>query len=185
MENPEEYPSDSIKLSCPDDQPPSTSDTYTSVLKQPNSRHCFVCGVENDFGLKLDFYQTTLGEVIVETVVPERYQGYPGIVHGGVVASLVDEVLGRVHMGTDIENPRFMYTAKLTVQYRKPVPTNKHIKIVGHAIKTKKRTATSIAEIFGPDGEILVEASAVLINVPDETISSVNMEALGWRVYPS
>ena len=69
--------------------------------KQPNSRNCFVCGVENTYGLNLSFYSTKLGEVTVETVVPDRFQGYPGVVHGGIVASLVDEVLGRAHMGED------------------------------------------------------------------------------------
>jgi acyl-coenzyme A thioesterase PaaI-like protein len=116
--------------------------------------------------------------------VPDHYQGYPGVVHGGIVASLVDEVLGRVHMGSDPEKPRFLYTAKLTIQYRQPVPTNKPIRIVGSGLKQKKRTATSSAKIFGPSGEILVDADALLVNVPDETIDSVDLDELGWRVYP-
>jgi len=105
-------------------------------------------------------------------------------VHGGIVASLVDEALGRVHMGSDLDNPRFMFTAKLSVNYRKPVPTNKPIRVVGHAAKSKKRTATSIAEVFGPDGELLAEAEAVLVNVPQETLQSVDLETLGWKIYP-
>lgn len=155
------------------------------MKKQPNSRDCFVCGVDNECGLKLEFFQTTPGEVVVDTVLPDHYQGYPGIVHGGIVASLVDEVLGRVHMGNDTGNPRFMYTAKMTIQYRHPVPTGKPIKIIGHSIKTKKRSATSKAEIQGPDGKILVEAEALLINVPEESINSTNLESLGWKVYNS
>ncbi len=152
--------------------------------KQPNSLQCFVCGVENPSGLKLNFYETEPGEVVVETIVPERFQGYPGVVHGGIIASMVDEALGRVHMGADPEKPRFMYTARLTVQYRHPVPTQKPIKIIGHAEKQKKRTATSKAEIYGPDGDLLVEAEAVLINVPDDYLGSDDLGALGWRVYP-
>lgn len=155
-----------------------------SNKKQPNSRHCFVCGVENPTGLQLDFYETETGDVIVETVVPDRFQGYPGVVHGGIVASMVDEALGRVHMGSDPDNPRFMYTAKLSVQYRLPVPTQKPIKIIGHAQKQKKRLATSTAEIYGPNGELLVEAEAVLVNVPEETIRSVDLGKLGWQIYP-
>jgi uncharacterized protein (TIGR00369 family) len=154
------------------------------MIKQPNSRHCFVCGVENTYGLKLKFFETGPGEVIVETIVPDHFQGYPGVVHGGIVASLVDEALGRVHMGSDPEKPRFMYTAKLSVQYRKPVPTNQPLKIVAHAVKHKKRTATSIAEIFGPGGVLLAEADAVLVNVPDDTLNNVDLESFGWKVYP-
>lgn len=151
--------------------------------KQPNSRHCFVCGVNNKTGLNLDFYETGPGEVTVETVVPNRFQGYPGIVHGGIVASIVDEALGRVHMGSDPAHPRFMYTARLSIHYRQPVPTLTPIKIVGHAQKQKVRSATSTAEIYGPDGELLVEAEAVLINVPEETLMGVNLNDLGWKVY--
>lgn len=150
---------------------------------QPNSRHCFVCGIENEHGLHLRFYETAEGDVIVETTVPSRFEGYPGIVHGGIVASLVDEALGRVHMGP-ADNPRFMFTAKLTVQYRKPVPTEKNIRIVAHSIKKKRRMATSKAEVFGPEGELLAEADAVLINVPEDTVQNTDLESLGWKVYP-
>lgn len=150
---------------------------------QPNSRHCFVCGLENEYGLHLRFYETEEGEVTVETTVPDHFQGYPGIVHGGIVASLVDEALGRVHMGSP-ENPRFMFTAKINVNYRKPVPTEKPIRIVANAVKSKRRSATSICVIYGPDGELLAEAEAVLVNVPEETLVNADLERLGWKIYP-
>lgn len=150
---------------------------------QPNSRHCFVCGVENKFGLHLRFFETAEGEVTIETTVPDHFQGYPGIVHGGIVASLVDEALGRAHMGP-ADDPRFMFTAKLSVNYRKPVPIETPIRVVAHAVKSKRRSATSVASIFGPDGELLAEADAVLVNVPDEMLKNADLETLGWKVYP-
>jgi uncharacterized protein (TIGR00369 family) len=150
---------------------------------QPNSRHCFVCGLENKMGLHLRFYESAEGQVIVETTVPKQFQGYPGVVHGGIVASLVDEALGRVHMGPP-DKPRFMFTAKLTVNYRRPVPTEKPIRIVANPIKSKRRSATSVAEIYGPEGELLADANAVLVNVPDEMLANADLEALGWKVYP-
>jgi len=153
------------------------------MLKLPNSRQCFVCGVENQYGLHLEFFQTEAGEVVVDYVVPDHFQGYPGVVHGGVVASLVDEVLGRVHMGSDPANPRFMFTARITVQYRKNVPTGKPIRIVGRVVSSKRRTATSVAEIYDSDGELLAEAEALLVDVPPEKIGNVDMEDLGWKVY--
>lgn len=154
------------------------------MIKQPGSRHCFVCGVENQHGLHLDFYETAPGEIAVEHVVSEHFQGYPGVVHGGIVASMVDEVLGRVHMGSDPENPRFMFTAKLTVQYRKNVPIGEPIKIVGYAGESKRRTAKSTAKIFNAAGEVLAEAEAILVDVPAEKLDGVDMAALGWKVYP-
>lgn len=151
-------------------------------MKQPNSKHCFVCGRENPYGLKLDFYTTEAGEVVVDYTVPEQYQGYPGVVHGGIVAAMLDEVTGRVHMGGD--PPRFMFTARLEIRYHKNVPIAKPLRIIGTAGKSKERTATARGKIFGPDGDLLAEAEALLVNVPDMIISQVDLEALGWRVYP-
>jgi acyl-coenzyme A thioesterase PaaI-like protein len=151
-------------------------------MKQPNSKHCFVCGRENPYGLKLKFYETAPGEVEVEYTVPEQYQGYPGVVHGGVVAAMLDEVTGRVHMGGD--PPRFMFTARLDVRYRKNVPVGQPLRIIGHAGKSRERTAIATAQIFGPDGDVLAEAEAVLVNVPDEIKDQVDLNELGWKVYP-
>ena len=151
-------------------------------MKQPNSRHCFVCGKENPYGLKLEFYESVPGEVVVDYTVPEQFQGYPGVVHGGVVAAMLDEVTGRVHMGGN--PPRFMFTARLEVRYHKNVPVGKPLRIVGYAGKSKERTAIATAKIFGPEGEILAEAEALLVNVPDMIANQVDLVALGWKVYP-
>lgn len=154
-----------------------------SVLskKQPNSRSCFVCGRENPFGLKLSFYETKPGEVVVDTIVPEQYQGYPGVVHGGIVAAMLDEVTARAHMGG---NPtRFMFTARLNVQYRKNVPIGQSLRILGHAGKSKEHSAVSTGQIFGPEGDLLAEAEALLIDVPEEVTNQVDLQALGWKVY--
>jgi acyl-coenzyme A thioesterase PaaI-like protein len=151
-------------------------------MKQPNSNHCFVCGRENPYGLHLQFYESKPGEVVVEYTVPEQFQGYPGVVHGGVVAAMLDEVTGRVHMGGD--PPRFMFTAKLEIRYRKNVPIGQPLKIIGRAGASRERTATAIGQIIGPDGELLAEAQALLINVPETLVSGVDLEALGWKVDP-
>jgi acyl-coenzyme A thioesterase PaaI-like protein len=151
-------------------------------MKQPNSKHCFVCGRENSYGLKLEFFETVPGEVVVEYIVPEQFQGYPGVVHGGVVAAMLDEVTGRVHMGGN--PPRFMFTARLDIRYRKNVPIGQPLRIVGHAGKSKERTALATGQIFTSDGELLAEAEALLVNVPDDISNQVDLEALGWKVYP-
>ena len=57
--------------------------------RQPNSHHCFVCGLQNPFGLQLHFYDNGEDEVRCEYSIPDRYQGYPGIAHGGIVAAIL------------------------------------------------------------------------------------------------
>ena len=151
-------------------------------MKQPNSNHCFVCGRQNPFGLHLIFHETAPGEVTVEYTVPEQFQGYPGVVHGGVVAAMLDEVIGRTHMGGF--PPRFMFTARLDIRYRKNVPVGKPLRIIGHAINSRERTATASGQIFGPEGELLAEADGMLVNVPEGLVENVDLETIGWMVDP-
>ena len=106
-------------------------------MKQPNSLNCFVCGVENPVGLHLTFYEQPDGEVTCDVTLPERYQGYPGIVHGGIVASMLDEIAGRAAMQGNPE--RFMMTAKLQVRYRKPVPIGQPLRLVGWLSRRRGR----------------------------------------------
>jgi acyl-coenzyme A thioesterase PaaI-like protein len=150
---------------------------------QPNSRNCFVCGLENPFGLRIRFFETGPGEVSAECSVPQEYQGYPGVVHGGVVAALLDEVAGRAQMG-DIDNPRFMFTGRIEVRYRKNVPVERPLRLIGTAGIRKERTATAKGAIYSEEGTLLAEGEVLLMNVPAETLRSVDLEALGWKVYP-
>jgi uncharacterized protein (TIGR00369 family) len=150
--------------------------------KQPNSLNCFVCGVNNPIGLKMTFYNLGPGEVQAEYTVPEQYQSYPGIVHGGIISSIMDEVMGRVFMqnGSD----RFMVTAKLSIRYRKPVPIGKPLKILGHATSDNGKIGKAVGEMFGPDGEKLVDGEIVVANIPSSLKMPDNQEGMGWKVYP-
>ncbi len=148
---------------------------------QPNSRHCFVCGLENPNGLQLRFYETGPGEVTADYTVPDHFQGYPGVVHGGIVTAMLDEVTGRAHMHG--EQTRFMYTAKLEIRFRRNVPIGQPLRVVGQVEKSKTRMASSTGKIYGPDGDLLAEAKALLVNLPEDAINDVNLEDLGWKVY--
>ena len=148
---------------------------------QPNSRHCFACGMANPYGLHLRFFETGPGEVTSDYIVPDHFQGYPGVVHGGIVAAMLDEVTGRALM--DGDSPRFMFTARLEIKYRKNVPVGQPLRLVGQAGKLRDKAATSVGRIFGPDGELLAEAEALLVNVPQDIVSKVDLERLGWKIY--
>ncbi len=152
------------------------------MKKQASSLHCFVCGVENPYGLHLSFYEPGPGEVRAEITVPEHYQGYPGVVHGGIVAAMLDEVTGRTFMGDD--EPRFMVTARLEIRYRKPVPVGKPLVLRGHAGKDRGRVALATGEIYGADGQLLAEAEMVMAEVPADISAGFGDQPDGWRVYP-
>jgi acyl-coenzyme A thioesterase PaaI-like protein len=157
--------------------------TTDQRIAQPNSKMCFICGLENPFGLKLRIYQTGLGEIESSYTAPEHFQGYPGVLHGGIVATILDEISGRAQMG-DPSAPRFMFTGKLEVKYRKNVPTGKPLKIIGRAGKSKGKMAEGWAGIYAEDGTLLAEATTLLIDVPQELLDTTNLEQLGWKVYP-
>jgi acyl-coenzyme A thioesterase PaaI-like protein len=149
--------------------------------KQANSRLCFVCGLDNPVGLHLKFYQTAPGEVTVEFTPPEHYQGYPGVLHGGIVASILDETAGRSLMG--IFPPRFMFTAKLEVKYRRNVPVGQPLRVIGKAGNSRQRMAEAWSGIYDQAGELLAEATALLVDVPNPP-DPRDLEASGWKVYP-
>jgi len=158
-----------------------TSQSNLTNNRQPNSRHCFVCGLQNPFGLQLRFEVTAPGEVEARYTVSERYQGFPGVVHGGIVAAMLDEVAARAHIG--IDPPRFMYTARMEIRYRQNVPVGKPLRVVGRAVKNRGRTATATGAIYDLDGALLAEADLLLVDVPSDVVGSVDLAALGWRVY--
>jgi acyl-coenzyme A thioesterase PaaI-like protein len=154
-------------------------------IKQPNSRMCFLCGLENPVGLRLHIYETEPGVVETTYTAPDHFQGYPGVLHGGIVASILDEIAGRVHMGSDPNHPRFMFTAKLEVKYRANVPIGKPLRIIGKAVKTKSKSGEAWAGLYDVEtNELLAEASALLIDVPKEQYDKTRLNELGWKIYP-
>lgn len=146
---------------------------------------CFICGLENPIGLHLHIYEVEPGVIETTYIAPEHFQGYPGVVHGGIVAALIDEISARAQMGSDSNDPRFMFTAKLEVKYRQNVPIGKLLKIVGKAGKTKSKSAEAWAGIYdGETNELLAEGNTLLINVPDDQLDKSKLNELGWKVYP-
>ena len=151
---------------------------------QPNSKMCFICGLENPVGLKLRIYETEPGVVETTYTAPEHFQGYPGVLHGGIIATIIDEVSGRSLMGT-AEQTRFMFTARIEVKYRKNVPIGRPLRIVGKALKDRGHSAEAWAGIYdAQSGELLAEGSTLLVNVPQDRMDLSSLEEMGWKVYP-
>jgi len=153
-----------------------------SRIKQPNSKNCFACGVENEHGLGVEFYEINGDELVAEYVVPEQFEGFPGIVHGGITASILDEMLSRVAM---IGEPdRFWMTAKMELRYRAPVPTGQMLKLRAVIEKRRGRLIFTKAELRLPDGTVAAEANGMMVNADEALLEGANLEELGWKVYP-
>jgi uncharacterized protein (TIGR00369 family) len=151
------------------------------AIKQPNSHHCFVCGVRNTNGLGMKFYENGPGDVTASYVVPEHFQGYPGVVHGGVVAAILDEVAGRAAMTG--KHDRFRYTAKLEIRYRKPTPLGEPLHVHGWVVEQRGSRVIAKADLRLEDGTLLSDAKALLADLPD-IVDEDQLAGLGWQVYP-
>jgi len=147
---------------------------------QGTSRMCFVCGRENPVGLHLHFYEDPkTHQIIVPLNIPEQYQGYPGVVHGGILATILDETTGRaINVGRDEE--QFWVTAKLEMRYRRPTPTETPLTAVGWVVRLRSRTAEVAGEIRLPDGTVTAEATAVVVCPSGETLKAWEEERKYW-----
>jgi acyl-coenzyme A thioesterase PaaI-like protein len=153
------------------------------MKKQASARNCFICGVDNQGGLQLRFYEAEPGKIVADYTVPVRFEGYPGIVHGGIVAAMLDEVAGRTFISGD--PPRFMVTAKMTVRYRKPVPIDQPLQLFGYAKQDKGRVALAAGEIRDMEGNLLAEADVMLASMPAGVVEwQKDWDEREWMIYP-
>lgn len=153
---------------------------HSHSSKQPNSDMCFVCGRKNPAGLYMQFFDNGRDEVLSEYTVAARYQSYPGIVHGGILASMLDEVVGRVAMIGD--HHHFMVSVNLQVLYRHPVPIETPLKVRGRIVRLRGRLGKAQGEIILPDGTVACEAAITLADVPADILSNTNESLLNWGV---
>jgi uncharacterized protein (TIGR00369 family) len=150
------------------------------MKKQPNSQMCFACGLENPIGLKMAFYEDGEGRVIAEFTPGDEHQGYPGVVHGGIVTALLDEVLGRVAIAAE----RWMVTGRLNIRFRRPIPPGETLTIVGEVVSWKKRTLEARGEIRLADGQVGAEATGTFLEIPAEKVEGMKEALAFWQVVP-
>ncbi len=150
------------------------------MKKQPNSDHCFVCGRLNPRGLYMAFYDDGKDEVWSDHVIPAEYQGYPRVVHGGVLASILDEIVARVSFIDNVH--QFMMSARLDIKFRRPVPVEVPLRFVGRRLQMKERTGRADGSVFLPDGALATEATMTLAALPDVLRNPV--AEIGWRIDP-
>ncbi len=146
--------------------------------KQPTSKMCFVCGRDNPVGLHMHF-RSEAGRVYAEYIPHEEHQGYPGVMHGGLVTAILDEVIGR----TAILNDFWCMTAKLEVRFNCPVPIGAQLEITGQIERQTHRVLMGHGEIrqAGED-KVLAEAHGMYIRIPDNQIQEYKDVLQWWYV---
>jgi len=116
----------------------------------PEENRCFGCG-DNPWGLRLKFEEK--GDwVVARTVLHDNYEGYKGVAHGGIVATLIDEAAGwAVLLKKELVAPSY----DLRCQFRKQVPLGREIQVRGRIIDVRRRGITAEAQVLSNDGELL------------------------------
>ncbi len=138
---------------------------------------CFVCGRENPIGLRLQFDFD--GERIWSTFTPsEEHQGYPGVLHGGIISSILDEVIGRSATARDL----WMVTARLEVRFITPIPIGRPLTATGEIVEVKGRIMKARGEIRLHDGRVAAEAIGTFVQAPAEMMAAWENERASWRV---
>jgi len=150
------------------------------MKKHENSKLCFVCGLKNDFGLKAAFYELENKELVAVFTPKEEHQSYPGRMHGGIASAMLDETIGRAVM---IDDPTIWgVTVELTVSFKKPVPLNIPLRVVGRITSQNKRFFQGSGELLLPDGSIAVTATGRYIKMPLSKIADFDYQEQEWRV---
>jgi uncharacterized protein (TIGR00369 family) len=123
------------------------------ITLAPNpANHCFGCGGANEDGMKLTFVQDNeKRRIIGRFVLGERYQGGGGMGHGGIIATLLDEAMGKVCRFRAVR----AVTAELSVEYLKPVSVQDEIVVEGWETDQKGRNLFHVGEIRNAAGDVL------------------------------
>ena len=134
------------------------------ISTQKNSKTCIICGMENEFGLKAPFYNLDNNSVATIVKFHTLHQSYPDRTHGGMVSTLLDELMGRALWLTD--PLLFGVTTTLNITYRKPVPLNTLVKARAYITFMGSRGFTAKGEIYSMDGTLLAEGNGKYFKLP-------------------
>ena len=153
------------------------------TAKQNNSRMCLVCGLENKLGLLSRFYETENKEVVGIVTGREEHQGYPGRMHGGIVSAILDETIGRA---VTIEDPdAWGVTAELSVRFRKPVPLDEELRVVGRIKKSGGKIFSGTGELILKDGTVAATAEGKYVRLKiDSIVEDKDEFHKEWFLFP-
>ncbi len=115
---------------------------------------CFACGKENPIGLKLAFEKVG-NEAIGEVTLSELYEGWYGVVHGGIVCTVLDEAMAYTYF-PDTRG----VTVKAEFRFRQPAPVGVPMVAVGRLVKRTRKLLDTTATLSLRDGTVIAEASA-------------------------
>lgn len=126
--------------------------------------NCFACGSLNAHGLQLELHAAD-DHCWVETTLDTRFQGWDGIAHGGIICTILDEVMAWAL----VEHDMWGVTARMSVEFKKPVPIGRRIRGDGHVTSARRRIVEAEGVLVdAADGTLLARSTATFLAAPDD-----------------
>src|SRR5712691_10976238 len=142
---------------------------HSTVYVRLQKNYCFACGKNNPDGMRLRFAHDEARKCYVcRFRLDKRYTGPPGHAHGGIVATILDEAMGKVNKLRQV----VALTSEITINYARPVPLNKPLRVESYEVSVRGRRHTNAAEILDQDGEILARSRGLFIAIDPQRMFS-------------
>ncbi len=140
----------------------STVHGHDTPYLRMQKNYCFGCGTNNPQGMRLKFaYDEDIRRFVCHFRLSKRYTGPPGHAHGGIIATILDEAMGKVNKLRHV----IALTSEITVNYLKPVPLNKPLRVESGEVRVRGRQHINMAEIVNSKGEVLARSRGLFIAI--------------------
>ena len=137
---------------------PDADETLTPFAHAAGNR-CFGCGEANPSGMRLEFLLAQDGSIVSLPAVSRNFEGHPGYLHGGIIATLLDEAMSKAVRALG----RPSVTRKLEIDYLRPVPSATPLRLEGRVVRSEERKHWAEALILDANGLALARAHALFI----------------------
>ena len=135
------------------------------LCRQVPMASSIVCGEENPAGLRCRFYELEGGEVVALFTAGKWHQGHGGLMHGGLISAVLDEVMGRSINNSAVTKESPFVTASMTTNFRRPIETEKPMRAFGKVEKIEGRKFFVRGTIVDEEDNIMAEATGIFVTV--------------------
>src|SRR5215831_2248486 len=144
---------------------PSRGRGHDTRYVRLQKNYCFACGKNNPDGMRLKFtYDEESDSFVCRFRLGKRFTGPPGHCHGGIIATILDEAMGKVNKLRHV----VALTSEIKVNYLKPVPLNKPLRVESRELRVRGRRHINMAEILNGRDEVLARSQGTFIAIdPD------------------
>ena len=135
-------------------------------------QRCFVCGHRNSYGLHL-FFRLEQHTIVADFQPREEHQGFPGVIHGGIVAAVLDEALGRTSLLGDTRE--WTMTGRLEVRYRRYVPYGPLLRVRAKLDSDRRRAlqASGVLTLADNESDVLAEGHGTFLPLSPDTVDTI------------